>query len=272
MQEQIFPTVEEPAPVETEQATQTQVGEQANGESDADKPSATLLAQAIDETIKLEQQRIQTEEDKFRWKQRLARMFCEAGTFEGWEEKKQNLTPHQRIAQAMVKIMLGEACGMTPIESMQSIYLVKGRPTLDAQVRAARMKRFGYSWVIVQLNEKGCVLIPCHRNNPPYKLPNGASILPFTDERGEPVTISFVESDAKQAGLLPGKDESNWKKYPTDMFFARAITRMQRRYAPEVLNGANLLDRNEAEEQAVVEELLGPKRPVIQKKESEQVA
>lgn len=254
-QQEIFPAVPEDTPQPIAQP------EAATAEPEAG-PAASLLTLAIDETTKREQQHIQSAEDKLKWQQRLARLFCEAGTFEGWEEKKLALTPQQRLAQAMVKIMLGESCGLTPIEAMQSIYLVKGRPALDAQIRAARMKRHGYYWSFAQLNDKGCILIPCHKDNAPVKLPNGGVIHPFADAQGEPERVSFCEFDATRAGLLPAKEMSGWKTYPTDMYYARAITRMQRRYASEVLNGATILDRAEVED---IQEAAGPRRPLIRK-------
>lgn len=205
-----------------------------------------LLDEVTDETLRREMDKLAVDSKRIEHKQRLAKMFAASGVFEGWEEKKQVLSPEQRLAQAMVKIMLGEAAGMTEVEAMQSIYLVKGRPSIASEVRAARMKRAGYYWVFRTRTDKGCSLIPCHRNNAPVSLPNGSVIHPFVNERGEMANVEFVEADAKRAGLVPAKEDSNWSKYPTDMYSWRALSRMQRFYAPEVLNGANLLDRDEA--------------------------
>lgn len=250
-------------------AAEQQHQEQLPPEPEATGPAASMLESAIDETVRRAQQSLQNEADKLEFQQRLAKMFAASGVFEGWEEKKQNLSPQQRIAQAMVKIQLGEACGMTPVEAMQSIYLVKGRPTLDAQIRAARMKRAGYDWVFVQLNDKGCTLIPCHKNQPVTTLKNGRQIRCFVDENGEPARVSFTEADARLAGLLPAKDDSSWKKYPVDLFFARAITRMQRRYASEVLNGAQVLDPSETDLMVLPE---AERRPLFNVKQEEGVA
>jgi hypothetical protein len=46
---------------------------------------------------------------------------------------------------------------------------------------------------------------------------------------------SFTIEEAKTAGLT-GKD--NWKKYPSDMLFARAISRGAKRFAPGIFGGA----------------------------------
>ena len=47
--------------------------------------------------------------------------------------------------------------------------------------------------------------------------------------------VEFTVEDAKRAGLT-GKD--NWRKYPSDMLWARMISRAKRRVAPDVCMGA----------------------------------
>lgn len=116
------------------------------------------------------------------------------------------------------------------MEAMQSVYMVNGRPTVDAQVRAARMKRCGYDWDILEHTDKCCRL--AIKKNGQY----------LTREDGSKAIVEFNESDAKQAGLI-SKDV--WKKYPRNMYFARAITNAQRWYAPEALNGMTMLDPSE---------------------------
>lgn len=151
------------------------------------------------------------EMQKFEMQQRAARLFAASGLFA--DIKGQNET--QAIAQAFVKIALGDSMGFSPAESMQGIDLIQGRPAIGSQLRAARMQRAGYQWAVDQLDEKGCIL----------RIFNGAQLLGVS---------SFLEADAKAANLL-GKD--NWKKNPRNMYFARAITNAQRWYAPGVLSG-----------------------------------
>lgn len=151
------------------------------------------------------------EMEKFELQQRVARLFAASGLFS--DIKGANET--QAIAQAFVKIALGDSMGFSPAESMQGIDLIQGRPAIGSQLRAARMQRAGYQWAVDQLDEKGCVL----------RIFNGAQLLG---------TSSFTEVDAKAANLL-AKD--NWKKNPRNMYFARAITNAQRWYAPGVLSG-----------------------------------
>jgi hypothetical protein len=156
---------------------------------------------------------------RFQLEQRMARLFVASGLFKDINGQNEE----QSIAQAWVKIGLGASMGFSPAESMQGIDLIQGRPAVGAQLRAARMQRNGYDWTIEQCDAKGCKL---------------------TVFRGEKSLgqVSFMEEDAKSAGLI-GKD--NWKKDPASMYFARAITRAQRRFAPGVLS-ADVLSSEEA--------------------------
>lgn len=169
-------------------------------------------------------QYLSPEAERFAMEQRMARLFVASGLF--GDIKGQ--TSEQTVAQAYVKIALGSSMGFAPAEAMSGIDIIQGRPCVGSQLRAARMQRNGYSWSIDQLDTKGCVLTV---------YANGQRL-------GE---AAYMEEDAQRAGLL-GKD--NWKKDPTSMYFARAITRAQRRYAPGVLS----LDVMSTEE--VVEEQL----------------
>jgi|HubBroStandDraft_5_1064220.scaffolds.fasta_scaffold40216_2 hypothetical protein len=147
---------------------------------------------------------------RFELEQRLANLFVKSGLFS--DIKGQSI--EQSIAQAYVKIAMGNSMGFSPAESMQGIDIIQGKPVVGSQLRAARMQRAGYSWSIDRLDNKGCELT----------VKNGAGVL------GKAV---FLEEDARAMGLL-AKD--NWKKDPSSMYFARAITRAQRRYAPGVLS------------------------------------
>ncbi len=76
------------------------------------------------------------------------------------------------------------------------------------------MQRAGYSWRIDRLDNTGCEL----------------TIFAGAKEIGK---AAFTKEDATSAGLI---NKDNWKKDPSSMYFARAITRAQRRYAPGVLS------------------------------------
>lgn len=120
-------------------------------------------------------------------------------------------------AQAIVKVMAGAELGLPPFASMAGIHIVQGKPVLGANLIATLVKNDPrYNYRVKQADNTACVLT--------------------WYEDGQPVgESSFTMVEANAAGL-GGKD--NWKKYASDMLFARALTRGARRYAPGIFGGA----------------------------------
>jgi len=119
--------------------------------------------------------------------------------------------------QAIVKVMAGAELGLPPFASMSGIHIIQGKPILGSNVIATLVKNDPrYNYTIKQCDNKACV-ITWH-------------------EGGQAVGESaFTWEEAKTAGLT-GKD--NWKKYASDMLFARAISRGARRFAPGIFGGS----------------------------------
>lgn len=120
-------------------------------------------------------------------------------------------------AQALVKIMAGAEMGLPPFASMSGIHLVQGKPVLGANLIATLVKNDPrYDYRVKRADAVACEIV--------------------WYENGQPVgESSFTMAEAAAAGLT-GKD--NWKKYTSDMLFARALTRGARRYAPGIFGGA----------------------------------
>lgn len=229
--------------------------------AEAKAAQAALLDASVEETVRKQQHQLMSEEVKFAYQQRLAKTFATSGYF---DDLKGGAGPMQ-IGRAIVKIQLGEAMGLNPMESMQSVNVIKGRPTIDSHVRAARMKRYGYTWEIRRHDLKGCTIALSYK---------GQGLVDRRDKEGnvvlgkdgnpikDPAIIEFLEEDAKRASLL---EKDNWKAYPRNMYWARAITNAQRWYAPEVLNGSSILDPSEVDEASRTPE---PAKPLFAPKES----
>lgn len=120
-------------------------------------------------------------------------------------------------AQALVKVMAGAEMGLPAFASMSGIHLVQGKPVLGANLIATLVKNDPrYDYRVKQADNQACILT--------------------WFENGQQVGESgFTMAEAQTAGLT-GKD--SWKKYPSDMLFARAISRGARRYAPGIFGGA----------------------------------
>ena len=146
-------------------------------------------------------------QDAFTILQRQAKALYKSGYFEDAKSE----------AQAIVKVMAGTELGLPPFASMTGIHIIKGKPTLGSNVIATLVKNDPrYDFKIKKCDSVACIL---------EWYENGEKI-------GE---ASFTIEEAKSAGLT-GKD--NWKKYTSDMLFARAISRGARRYASGIFGGS----------------------------------
>lgn len=120
-------------------------------------------------------------------------------------------------AQAIVKIQAGRELGIAPVASMTGIYIVKGRVTLSATVMAAIIRMSErYDYRVLKHTDQECVI-------------------EFRGKSGEVLGQSgFTMSDAKRAGLDKG---DNWKAYPKNMLYARALSNGAKWYCPDIFAG-----------------------------------
>ena len=137
----------------------------------------------------------------------LGRVLAASGYFQDARE----------AAQAVVKVLAGAELGFGPIASMTGVYIVKGRVTLSANLIAASIKRHPrYDFRVRDLNDS-------------------MAAVTFLDAGKEAGTSEFTMDDARKAGLAGGE---NWKKYPRNMLFARAISNGAKFFCPDVFAGA----------------------------------
>ena len=123
-------------------------------------------------------------------------------------------------AQAVVKVLAGQELGFGPVASMTGINIIKGRVSPSANLIGAAIKKSGrYDYLVMELNETQCVIT----------FYTGAG-----DEARKIGTSAFTIDDAKRAGLLSG---DNWKKYPRNMLFARALSNGAKWFCPDVFGG-----------------------------------
>jgi len=119
-------------------------------------------------------------------------------------------------AQAIVKIMAGRELGIGPIVALTKIFVVQGRVALSAEVMAGLIKRSqDYDYIIKAHTERICTLHFMYKGK-------------FIGES------TFKLEDAQRAGVSYGV---NWKKYPRNMLFARALSNGARWYCPHLIAG-----------------------------------
>lgn len=222
------------------QTTESKLREVTREESpEQTKP---LLDATIERTIEEQQSRLTFTASKFEFDQRRAKLYAISGMFGGKPGDK--LTMDEAIAQALVRIELGESMGFSAAESLQSINVIANRAAVSAELQAARMQAAGFGWDVEfswagRPNESectGCTLWMKFRQRQ------------MLDHAGQPVTVSFLKSHAQQMkttiweggnrrrATLLEKWEHGEGASKEDMYFARAITRARRRHAPAVMS------------------------------------
>ena len=124
-------------------------------------------------------------------------------------------------SQAVVKIIAGKEIGLAPMESMQNIYMTPdGKIGVMAKVVGALIKKSKkYDYTIDKLDNEECVI-------------SFFSIQ--SEKRVEIGKSSFTFKDAAKAGLA---NKDNYKNYPRNMNFARALMNGARWYTPDVYCG-----------------------------------
>lgn len=124
-----------------------------------------------------------------------------------------------RPEQAFTIIATGRELGLTAMQSLRSIHIIEGKPTLSADLMAALCKSRPDVCVYFRLVES---------------TPERATY--ETQRKGEPslTRMTWTIQQAKDAGVT-GKD--NWRKYPDAMLRARCIAALARAVYPDLAMG-----------------------------------
>lgn len=125
-------------------------------------------------------------------------------------------------ADIFVAVTLGQSVGISPIQSLSEINVIKGKPTMSASLIAAQVRKAGHKLRIEVDETPGkesaiCTII--RRDDPDH---------PFVSKRDR--------AWAQRMGLL---NNSNYIKQPATMLKKRAITDCARDACSEALCGIN---------------------------------
>lgn len=120
-----------------------------------------------------------------------------------------------KVDQVFAKIMFGAGLGLQPMESLWSIHMIEGKPTLSSAAMRTLVARAGHSITPVEMTDEKVTVVGKRKD-------------------GAELTVTWTVDDAKQAQLW-GKD--NWKKYPRQMLLARASAECARALFADVLGG-----------------------------------
>ena len=111
------------------------------------------------------------------------------------------------------------------------MHSIQGKITISANMMNNLIRKAGHRLEIIENSNNQCTIKGTRRDT------------------GDSCTCGFSIADAKLAGVY--KAGGSWDKYPSDMCFARAISRLARRLFPDIIGPSYVegeLDKPEKEE------------------------
>jgi hypothetical protein len=126
-----------------------------------------------------------------------------------------------RPNDVVAAILFGREIGLGPMTAMRDIHMIDGRPALAAHRQLALLRKGG---VVILESET---------------TRERAYIRAQRRDTGEIMAVEFTYEEAEKIRRR-GKaliDGDNWRNYPADMLWARAVGRLTRRLGPDLLNG-----------------------------------
>lgn len=158
-----------------------------------------------------------------------------------------NLVPEAlrgKPSNILVVILYGQELALPPMQAMQVIDVVKGRPTLRANLWVALARKAGHKVRISENTAEACTV----------------TVIRHDDPEG-PITARYTLEDAKTAGLM---SNDNYRKNPKAMLYARAASTAIRQACPEVAMGFSdeyelLADDIQHADGPVLADVVGPR-------------
>lgn len=147
----------------------------------------------------------------------------------------------------LVAIQWGMELGLAPMQALQSIAVINGRPSLWGDAVIALCKAHPVCEWVREYEEDGVAVCVTQRRGDP-----------------EPVERRFSMDDAKRAGLL-GK-AGPWTQYPRRMMQMRARSWCLRDAYPDLLRGMAVAE--EQQDRVIVNEVPAPASPTASRTES----
>lgn len=136
-------------------------------------------------------------------------------------------------AAVTAAILFGRELDMPPMQALQQVHVIEGRPSLSAEHLRAMVLAAGH---ILRVTGDGGQAIATGRR----RLPDGSY--------DEPVTVEWNIRMAQAAGLTGKK---NWQKHPRQMLKARATAELCRDLFPDVTHGLDAVEALQDDEDAL---------------------
>lgn len=129
---------------------------------------------------------------------------------------KSGLIPQSfKSAEAvLVAILYGQEIGLSPMQALQSVLVVQGKPTLDAAALKAICLNNGMRFETIAWTDKVCSLRGIRGD--------------WKEE------FSFSWQDAVRMGLA---EKDNWRRMPKQMLYARCVSVLARNMGADIIRG-----------------------------------
>lgn len=117
----------------------------------------------------------------------------------------------------MACVATGRALGLADMTALRSINIIDGKATFSAELMVMLARDAGHS-IVGEVS------------------PKAAKVTGRRKDNGDTMSVEWTIEDAERIGLL---SKPNWKKYPEDMLWARAVSALCRRLFADVFAGAS---------------------------------
>jgi hypothetical protein len=134
----------------------------------------------------------------------------------------------REAAQAVVKVLAGKELGIGPIAAMTGINIIQGKVSVGGNLLASAVKRDPrYDYKVIRLDDDGCDL---------EFFEHGQSVghSTFTMQNAR----DTMYWNTKTSKMEPLASKFNWKSYPRNMCFNRAISNGVKWYCPDATGGS----------------------------------
>jgi hypothetical protein len=120
-------------------------------------------------------------------------------------------------ADVLITLITGHELGLSPMQSVRGLHVVKGRAVMSADLAVGLVKRNSACrhFRLVSSDDKAATYETLREGEP------------------EPTRMTFTIDQARQAGLVA----DNWKRFPSAMLRARCSLALARAVYPDVLQG-----------------------------------
>lgn len=119
-------------------------------------------------------------------------------------------------------MMQGLDLGLRPMQALNLIDVIKGKPGLKPEGMRALIHSAGHDWIDVEASELRCIIRARRKGSDVWH------------------EVTYTIEQAKNSGDFA--KNANYKSRPDDMLYARCTTRMAKRHFADVINGLPSVD------------------------------